>query len=43
LPAEEVGARLEAEATQLQASLNLEAGPLLRVGLFALERVESGC
>ena len=36
LPAEQVAARLEAEATQLQASLNLESGPLLRVGLFEL-------
>jgi amino acid adenylation domain-containing protein/non-ribosomal peptide synthase protein (TIGR01720 family) len=33
---EEVAERLEAEATQLQASLNLEAGPLLRVALFEL-------
>ena len=35
-PEEEVAERLEAEATQLQASLSLEAGPLLRVALFEL-------
>src|SRR6185295_9903070 len=36
LPAEEVAERLEAEATQLQASLNLGQGPLLRAALFEL-------
>jgi non-ribosomal peptide synthase protein (TIGR01720 family) len=36
LPEEEVAERLEAEATQLQASLKLEAGPLLRAALFEL-------
>jgi aryl carrier-like protein len=36
LPAEEVAERLEAEATQLQASLSLGQGPLLRAALFEL-------
>jgi amino acid adenylation domain-containing protein/non-ribosomal peptide synthase protein (TIGR01720 family) len=36
VPEEEVAERLEAEATQLQASLNLGEGPLLRAALFDL-------
>jgi NRPS condensation-like uncharacterized protein len=36
LAEEEVAERLEAEATQLQASLSLGEGPLLRAALFEL-------